>query len=84
MLSNISGIVGKKGQWNYSAGNTFLDAFAFYYRQSLRLRATTVDPGLIEDIGYVAVQGSMNNHSDKTQWEPIYEGTWRKILSYSI
>lgn len=28
MLSSIFGIVGKKGQSNYSAAHTFLDAFA--------------------------------------------------------
>lgn len=30
MLSSISGIGGKKGQSNYSAANTFLDASAAY------------------------------------------------------
>ncbi|KAI9688389.1 MAG: Type I Iterative PKS [Bathelium mastoideum] len=83
MLSSISGIVGKKGQANYSAANTFLDAFA-KYRQSLGLRANSVDLGLIEDVGYVAEQGGMDSHFDKRQWTPIMEGTLRKILSYSI
>ncbi|KAI0188556.1 putative polyketide synthase [Astrocystis sublimbata] len=82
-LHHHIGIVGKKGQTNYSAGNTFLDAFA-YYRQSLGLRANTVDLGLIEDVGYIAEQGGMDSHFDRTQWEPIYEGTLRKILCYSV
>ncbi|KAJ5321622.1 hypothetical protein MYU51_013333 [Penicillium brevicompactum] len=68
MLSSISGIVGKKGQSNYSAANTFLDAFATY-RQSLGLPANAVDLGLIEDVGYVAEQG---------------ERTLRQILDISI
>ncbi|KAI0179034.1 hypothetical protein GGR52DRAFT_588832 [Hypoxylon sp. FL1284] len=83
MLSSISGIVGKKGQSNYSAGNTFLDAFA-KYRQSLGLRANAVDLGLIEDVGYVAEQGGMDSHFDKRQWTPVTEVTLRKILSYSV
>lgn len=83
MLSSISGIVGKKGQSNYSAANTFLDAFA-NYRQSLGLRANAIDLGLIEDVGYVAEQGGMDNHFDKRQWTPVLEDTLRKILSYSI
>lgn len=83
MLSSISGIVGKKGQSNYSAANTFLDAFA-NYRQSLGLRANAVDLGLVEDVGYVAEQGGVDSHFDKRQWTPIMEGTLRKILSYSI
>ena len=83
MLSSISGLVGKKGQSNYSAANTFLDAFATY-RQSLGLRANAVDLGLIEDVGYVAEQGGMDSHFDKRQWIPIFEGTLRHILDLSI
>ncbi|KAJ5952535.1 polyketide synthase [Penicillium vulpinum] len=83
LLSSISGIVGKKGQSNYSAANTFLDAFATY-RQSLGLPANAVDLGLIEDVGYVAEQGGMDSHFDKRQWTPIYERTLRHILDLSI
>ncbi|ATY62880.1 Beta-ketoacyl synthase [Cordyceps militaris] len=83
LLSSISGIVGKKGQSNYSAANTFLDSFA-YYRQSLGLQANAVDLGLIEDVGYVAEQGGMDSHFDLRQWTPILEGTLRSILDYSI
>jgi aryl carrier-like protein len=83
LLSSISGIVGKKGQSNYSAANTFLDAFATY-RQSLGLPANAVDLGLIEDVGYVAEQGGMASHFDKRQWTPIFERTLRQILDLSI
>lgn len=83
LLSSISGIVGKKGQPNYSAANTFLGAFA-KYRQSMGRRANAVDLGLIEDVGHVAEQGGMDSHFDKRQWTPIMEGTLRKILTYSI
>ncbi|KAK6068143.1 beta-ketoacyl synthase domain-containing protein [Seiridium cupressi] len=57
MLSSTSGIVGNKGQANYAAANTFLNAFASY-RRGLGLRANTVDLGLIEDVGFVAEQDS--------------------------
>lgn len=83
LLSSISGIVGNKGQANYSAGNTFLDAFADY-RRSLGLRANSVDLGLIQDVGYVAEQEGFEARFDTRQWTPITEGTLRKILSYSI
>lgn len=53
MFSSIPGVVGKKGQSNYSAANTFPDAFA-KYRQSLGFHADAVDLGLIEGVGYVA------------------------------
>ncbi|KAI5461899.1 polyketide synthase-like protein [Mariannaea sp. PMI_226] len=83
LLSSISGIVGNKGQANYSSGNTFLDAFA-NYRHSLGLRANSVDLGLIQDVGYVAEQEGFEARFDSRQWTPITEGTLRKILSYSI
>ncbi|KAJ5446897.1 hypothetical protein N7445_001718 [Penicillium cf. griseofulvum] len=84
LLSSTSGIVGNKGQANYAAANTFLDAFAGY-RHELGLPANTVDLGLIEDVGYAAEQGTeLNARFDKRIWTPINEGTLRKILTYSI
>ncbi|KAI1191972.1 hypothetical protein F5B17DRAFT_425999 [Nemania serpens] len=84
MLSSISGVVGNKGQANYAAANAFLDAFA-HYRQAQGLPANSVDLGAIEDVGYIAEQGSgLEARFDKKQWTPINEGTLRRILTYSI
>lgn len=83
-LSSISGVVGNKGQANYAAANTFLDAFASY-RLANGLHANTVDLGAIEDVGYVAeAGGALEARFDKSQWTPINEGMLRRILSYSI
>ena len=84
MLSSTSGIVGNKGQANYAAANTFLDALASY-RLGQGLRANTVDLGLIEDVGYVAEQETgLESRFDKRQWTPINESMLRKILAYSV
>lgn len=84
LLSSVSGIVGNKGQANYAAGNTFLDAFADY-RRARGLAANSVDLGLIQDVGYVAEQqASFEARFDTRQWTPIREGTLRRILGYSI
>ncbi|KAI0181289.1 hypothetical protein GGR52DRAFT_583703 [Hypoxylon sp. FL1284] len=84
MLSSIAGIIGNKGQSNYAAANAFLDAFASY-RQSLGLRAHSIDLGVIEDIGYVAEQGStMASRFDRRFFTPINEAILCKILTYSI
>ncbi|KAI1174465.1 hypothetical protein F4777DRAFT_579896 [Nemania sp. FL0916] len=84
MLSSVSGVIGNKGQANYAAGNTFLDAFASY-RRGLGLVANTVDLGVVQDVGYIAEVGAgLESRFDTRQWTPINEGTLRKIFSYSI
>ncbi|KAI0399293.1 hypothetical protein F4802DRAFT_610970 [Xylaria palmicola] len=82
MLASTSGIVGNKGQANYAAANTFLDAFASY-RRSLGLRANTVDLGMIEDVGVLA-DSTLQSRFDTRLWTPINERMLRKILTYSI
>ncbi|RDL35498.1 uncharacterized protein BP5553_07429 [Venustampulla echinocandica] len=84
MLSSISGVVGRKGQANYAAANTFLDAFASY-RQSQSLRANSVDLGMIVDIGHIADdETGLEDKFDKTRWIPVNETMLRRILTYSI
>jgi len=83
LLSSISGVIGQKGQANYSAANTFLDAFASY-RLGKGLVAHSVDLGVIEDVGYVAEQGGMQTHFDDKQWIGINEYVLHKILGLSI
>lgn len=83
LLSSISGVIGQKGQANYSAANVFLDAFASY-RLAQGLPANSVDLGVIEDVGYVAEQGGMQNHFDDRQWMGINEYVLHKILGLSI
>nr|P9WET8.1 RecName: Full=Highly reducing polyketide synthase Preu1; AltName: Full=biosynthesis protein Preu1 [Preussia isomera]UNY67713.1 polyketide synthase Preu1 [Preussia isomera] len=65
MLASISGFVGNRGQANYAGGNSFQDALA-KYRKSLGLAATSVDLGLMQDIGLIAERGGQSNLSDDT------------------
>ncbi|OGM50547.1 hypothetical protein ABOM_000924 [Aspergillus bombycis] len=53
LFSSAGAMSGQWGQANYNAGNTFLDAFVSY-RHSLGLPASTVNIGVIQDIGYVS------------------------------
>ena len=84
MLSSISGVLGRHGQANYAAANSFLDAFASY-RHHQGLCANTVDLGLIEDVGYVADNSSgLEARINKRHYVPINERMVRRILSLSI
>lgn len=65
MLASISGFVGNRGQANYAAGNSYQDALA-KYRHSLGLKATSVDLGLMREIGLIAETGGNSNLSDDT------------------
>ncbi|KAL9052612.1 MAG: hypothetical protein Q9162_005302 [Coniocarpon cinnabarinum] len=53
LLSSVSGICGQRGQANYAAGNTYLDALA-RYRTARGLKAISIDLGAIVSDGYLA------------------------------
>ncbi|KAH7092025.1 putative polyketide synthase [Paraphoma chrysanthemicola] len=65
MLASISGFVGNRGQANYAAGNSYQDALA-RHRRSLGLAATSVNLGLMQDIGLIAERGGQSNLNDDT------------------
>ena len=53
MLSSVSGVIGNRGQAAYAAANSFLDEFA-HYRVSKGFPATSIDLGVVKEIGFVA------------------------------
>jgi len=56
LFSSISALVGKPGQSNYVAANTYLDQLA-HYRQSRGLAAISLDWGVLAEVGMAARQG---------------------------
>ncbi|KAJ3494818.1 hypothetical protein NLG97_g3829 [Lecanicillium saksenae] len=58
MFSSIASVVGMPGQTNYAAGNSFLDSFA-NYRNGLGLAASTINVGIVEDVGIIARDPSL-------------------------
>ncbi|KAF4630892.1 hypothetical protein G7Y89_g7242 [Cudoniella acicularis] len=83
ILSSISGVIGQKGQANYAAANVFLDSFATY-RQGLGLPASSVDLGVIHDVGYVSERADLEASFDTEVLLPINERVLHKILRHSI
>jgi zearalenone synthase (highly reducing iterative type I polyketide synthase) len=68
ILSSAVATFGNRGQSNYSAGGAYEDALA-YYRRSRGLHATTVDLGIMREIGVLAETGITANLRD---WEKPY------------
>ncbi|KAI1747185.1 reducing type I polyketide synthase [Xylaria castorea] len=83
LLSSISGTYGSKGQANYAAANTFLDAFALY-RQGLGLPACSIDLGVVSNVGYVAGHGDLLSRFDESVFHLINERILRDSLRLSI
>ncbi|KAI1211603.1 uncharacterized protein F4807DRAFT_473071 [Annulohypoxylon truncatum] len=53
MFSSFTGLIGQRGQSNYAAAGTFLDAFV-QFRHGLGLPASVLDVGAVADVGFVA------------------------------
>ncbi|KAK6856599.1 hypothetical protein PG995_006786 [Apiospora arundinis] len=83
MLSSVSGICGNKGQANYAAANAFLDAFA-NYRRGLGLPASSVDLGVVSDVGYMADREELRDRYEENVWHPINDNLLREIFGYSL
>ncbi|KAK8108104.1 uncharacterized protein PG998_010117 [Apiospora kogelbergensis] len=84
LLSSISGLCGSKGQANYAAANAFLDAFASYRSNTFGQPTTSIDLGVIEDVGYMADHEDLQHRYDNQVWQPISERLLRKIFGFSI
>ncbi|KAL6720039.1 hypothetical protein ACLMJK_001960 [Lecanora helva] len=67
LLSSSAGVAGSRGQGNYAAGNAFQDALA-NYRHSKGLKASSIDLGMILDIGYVAETANKEVAENTKKW----------------
>ena len=67
-LSSFAAIFGNRGQANYSAAGAYEDALA-YYRRAHGQHATTLDLGIMRDIGVLAESGMTDS---LREWEKPY------------
>lgn len=83
-LASIVGIIGNNGQSAYAATTTFLNAFASY-RASLGLAASTINLGLVTDIGFLAEHRPDLQKPTKALFgTEILEKEFRSILDASV
>jgi hypothetical protein len=71
-FSSISGVVGAKGQSNYSAANNYLDAL-MRNRRERGLAGTTMNVGLVSGIGVAAEDAALMKVMDRMGYESINE-----------
>lgn len=80
-MSSASGISGVRGQANYAAGNTYMDALA-RYRVSKGLKATSLDLGVVMSSGYVAERPEVQQGLKGLGYISIQEAELLSILEY--
>ncbi|KAL8786450.1 MAG: hypothetical protein Q9213_002766 [Squamulea squamosa] len=82
MLSSVAGIAGSPSQSNYAAGNTFQDALA-HHRRSLGLAATSIDLGVMGEVGIVAEnEAYAQNKEAAADLATIKEQEFLALLDY--
>ena len=72
LFSSAGGIIGQQGQSNYSAANTFLDAFV-QFRRRQGLTAWSIDLGPVDDVGYVSERSDLLYRFKNTHHHTICE-----------
>lgn len=82
-LSSFTGVFGSRGQSNYSSAGAFEDELA-YYRRSRGLHATTIDLGLMRDIGVLAETGMTDNFKEWEEPYGIREGEFHALIERVI
>ncbi|KAL4935798.1 KR domain-containing protein [Aspergillus oleicola] len=83
MASSLSGMFGNYGQANYATANTFLDAFV-QFRQSNGLAASTVDLGVVDEIGWVSRNAAVRRKVAQQMSTAISEESLLNCLHLAI
>jgi hypothetical protein len=83
MLSSISGVIGNATQAAYAAGSAFMDSFAAY-RNTLGLSATSLDLGVVTDVGYLAENEALASKMTKQGFQGTDTQTLLSLVQVAI
>ncbi|PYH92279.1 KR-domain-containing protein, partial [Aspergillus ellipticus CBS 707.79] len=81
LLSSSAGVIGNRGQANYSAANSFLDAYAAHLVAQGYL-ATSISLGSVLSVGWVA--GNQDRRPIAVSYGTISEDLLLSILEYHM
>ncbi|KAL9086235.1 MAG: hypothetical protein Q9159_004300 [Coniocarpon cinnabarinum] len=82
-FASLSGIVGNKGQANYSAANTYIDAL-MRQRRSQGLPGYTLDIGMVLDAGHVAGDSGLQQVMERNGFDYVAEHELYRQLEISV
>lgn len=83
VLSSLAAVLGNPGQTNYTAAGTFQDAFA-RYRHRLGLPATSIDLGMVTEIGYLSRNSDTEKRMRGFGFIPCDERQVHKLVQMAI
>ncbi|PFH63073.1 hypothetical protein XA68_18210 [Ophiocordyceps unilateralis] len=83
LFGSLLGTCGNPGQANYTAANSFLDAFV-QFRQNLGLPCSIVDIGVMSDIGFLLQDIKLEKYLRDMGWFPLQESHLLEGLQIAI
>lgn len=83
LFSSISYVVGQIGQANYSSANAYLAAFT-QFRHGLGLPASTLNVGVMDDVGYVVENQALLDQFRALNYYTLKERELLDSLTYAI
>lgn len=83
MMSSVSGTIGTATESNYCAGNSFLDAFAYYLRVQ-GLPAISVGLGMISEVGYLHENPEIEALLMRRGIQPLSEAEFLQVIDLAL
>ncbi|KAI0445140.1 hypothetical protein F4803DRAFT_509526 [Xylaria telfairii] len=82
LLSSLGGMVGSRGQSQYNATSTFLDAFA-RYRWHAGQRCTSIDVGVVMGVGYAAEKSDVAKQWSECGLQVLQEEDLYRVVGWA-